>query len=409
MPPNSFSNSVNQPGHPGSRDGAASLDNLTKAFQSAAAAVKQDPTWWEGYFHMGKALEGLNELEDAYTILSHGILQCQAAIQRSATSSRSRANANGVKKLNEARVPVLVALPQSNSNKATRRAARFSRDAHRSASDVRVFCVSDLHVDSNGNIEWCKNLSTVKFRNDVLLVAGDVGDSAQAVKIALTELKARFRRVFYMPGNHDLWIRPGMESQQFQDSICKMFRLMDICDEIDVDMGPAEVAKDVFIVPLFSWYSCTFDEANPFPGASRFDRFCKWPFNTDEEVWKYMLTLNKTRAKNLKANRRGAVCISMSHFLPRTELPYSKYVPELVKNVGCKELDLQIEMLQSDVHVFGHTHINTDRALPSQHAPPGAQSASSRRYVQYALENCGRSAPPYCLWEGSKLVGRATQ
>lgn len=46
-----------------------------------------------------------------------------------------------------------------------------------------------------------------------------------------------------------------------------MFRLMDICDEIDVDMGPAEVAKDVFIVPLFSWYSCTFDEANPFPGG----------------------------------------------------------------------------------------------------------------------------------------------
>lgn len=81
---------------------------------------------------------------DSVTVCSADISANCTLPAGSATSSRSRANANGVKKLNEARVPVLVALPQSNSNKATRRAARFSRDAHRSASDVRVFCVSGM-------------------------------------------------------------------------------------------------------------------------------------------------------------------------------------------------------------------------------------------------------------------------
>ena len=36
-----------------------------------------------------------------------------------------------------------------------------------------------------------------------------------------------------------------------------------ICQELGVDMGPAEVAKGIFIVPLFSWYNHQFDEKHP--------------------------------------------------------------------------------------------------------------------------------------------------
>ena len=30
------------------------------------------------------------------------------------------------------------------------------------------------------------------------------------------------------------------------------------------------------------------------------------------------------------------------------------------KNVGCKELDLQVEKVESDLHVYGHTKIVMD-------------------------------------------------
>jgi hypothetical protein len=69
---------------------------------------------------------------------------------------------------------------------------------------------------------------------------------------------------------------------------------------------------------------------------------------------------------------------------------------------------MQVQALQSDVHVFGHTHINIDVPLSHSAASFGHHMRNSRattRYVQYALENCGRSAPPYCLWDGSHLVG----
>ena len=48
----------------------------------------------------------------------------------------------------------------------------------------------------------------------------------------------------------------------------KLIALLDICDELGVDTAPAEVAEGVFVVPLFSWYSSTFDEADPRPGGA---------------------------------------------------------------------------------------------------------------------------------------------
>ena len=39
----------------------------------------------------------------------------------------------------------------------------------------RVFCVSDLHIDRAGgaNMSWLKSIDSVKFKNDVIIVAGE--------------------------------------------------------------------------------------------------------------------------------------------------------------------------------------------------------------------------------------------
>ena len=62
-------------------------------------------------------------------------------------------------------------------------------------------------ADQHGNIAWCREMSATAFQRDVLLVAGDVGDTMNAVKQGLRELKAKFRRVLFTPGNHCLWAR----------------------------------------------------------------------------------------------------------------------------------------------------------------------------------------------------------
>jgi hypothetical protein len=180
-----------------------------------------------------------------------------------------------------------------------------------------------------------------------------------------------------------------------------------ICQELGVDMGPAEVAKGIFIVPLFSWYNHTFDEKHPAPGGLRYDSFCKWPENMSHlEVWKYMLQLNHTRVKyDYKGSYLSSIgggdqqqpfVFSMSHFLPRHELPFPWGVTEMAKAVGCKELDLQIQEIKADVHVFGHTHMDTDTTTgdkyvsDSRGAVTGLGSEKNlTRYVQSALDGGG--------------------
>lgn len=101
---------------------------------------------------------------------------------------------------------------------------------------LRVFVVSDLHTDYAENLNWVKCLSTVnnKHKNDVLLVAGDVAETYDMFVVTMSLLKERFKHVFYVPGNHDLWCR--REGQKYVRSLfpdhevhvlalCRMFNI----------------------------------------------------------------------------------------------------------------------------------------------------------------------------------------
>ena len=83
-----------------------------------------------------------------------------------------------------------------------------------------------MHYDHAGAREWAAGLSRTAYRDDAIIVAGDVGDTYAAVRYCLKALRACFRRVFFTPGNHDLWIRPrGQHSDEpamFADSAAEL-------------------------------------------------------------------------------------------------------------------------------------------------------------------------------------------
>ena len=47
--------------------------------------------------------------------------------------------------------------------------------------------------------------------NDVLLLAGDISDDLDVIRHSLATVRQAFQTVFYVPGNHELWVRgePG--------------------------------------------------------------------------------------------------------------------------------------------------------------------------------------------------------
>jgi len=211
--------------------------------------------------------------------------------------------------------------------------------------------LSDIHFDHRENENWVQDLDDCAFQEDVLIVAGNIGDSRMAVNRCLTTLKQKFRRVFYTVGNHEMSITMS-EHAKYPDSITKLNMILQDCDDLSVDVFPAPVCEGLTILPLFSWYSAEFDEADPFPDPnSRYDQHCKWPMDPDLQLWKYMTKLNEA----FLARPYHGLVVSFSHFLPRRNLPFDKTRKSAAKAVGCEWIDGQVRAANSKLHVYGHS------------------------------------------------------
>lgn len=70
----------------------------------------------------------------------------------------------------------------------------------------RLLAISDLHVGFERNRVALAGLPAQPA--DGLIVCGDVGESEELMELALSILVTRFEQVFWVPGNHELWLDP---------------------------------------------------------------------------------------------------------------------------------------------------------------------------------------------------------
>jgi len=257
----------------------AKLQQWEWALADGEAAKRASPSWFKAYIRIGAAYLGQSHAEHAYKTFLYA-----ASFDKGYQEAMQEAAA------------ALWAIPKLESPLQRRRINRFSEDANRPPGSVRVFGISDVHIDhGQGVLNWAEGISSTEFKNDILLVAGDLGDTFNAVKRGLMIFKKKFRRVFYTPGNHDMWIRPNTADSQklkFKDSISKFLAMLDMCQNIGAEMMPAEIMQNVYLVPLHSWWTCTFvgDEVEP-DSHLVYDAYAKWPMG-DQNAFKWFLMFN---------------------------------------------------------------------------------------------------------------------
>ena len=103
----------------------------------------------------------------------------------------------------------------------------------------RIWALSDLHTDYPENRAWCESIaSSIRYRRDVLLVAGDVSDDTDILQRTLRGFVRAFGAVFFTPGNHDVWVR---RAASHPHSLAKLHRLLEMCEEIGVRTRPSFV------------------------------------------------------------------------------------------------------------------------------------------------------------------------
>lgn len=218
---------------------------------------------------------------------------------------------------------------------------------------MRIFAVSDLHIDYDANARWVRNVSSAEHQDDVLIVAGDVSDALSRLAWCLETLAARFRAVAFVPGNHELWV---IRENRGKTSLQKYDEVRAVARSSGASTEPLRV-NGVAVVPIPAWYDYSFGEPSEDLLATWMDyRACVWPEGYgDADVLAHLLSTSDPFVP-----RAGETVITYSHFLPRIDL-MPHYIPPagrlLYPVLGAARLDVRLRELQSSVHVYGHSHV----------------------------------------------------
>jgi len=219
---------------------------------------------------------------------------------------------------------------------------------------MRVFALSDIHVDYEVNAKWVAGLSSTDYQDDVLILAGDITDTLRLLEWCLSTLAKRFKKVLFVPGNHDLWvIRDDRQKNSLQ-------KFDDVCAAVKSSGASMEAFRErgVSIIPLLGWYDYSFGQPSDELKSVWMDyRTCRWPAGyTDKDVAAYFAALNEKQV-----SPAGDTIITYSHFLPRIDLmpgfiPCAKMI--LYPILGSSLLERQLRKLRAHMHVYGHSHVN---------------------------------------------------
>ena len=150
---------------------------------------------------------------------------------------------------------------------------------------VKLWAVADLHLGYEKNREALAELAPRP--DDWLIVAGDVGEGEARLRFALETLVPRFARVLWVPGNHDLWVRPTAVTGKPRLAGEALYRrLVEICREHGVSTpedpypvfpgATTEDGRPIRICPMFLLYDYTFVPEGVDPAKA-----VEWAMETD--------------------------------------------------------------------------------------------------------------------------------
>lgn len=223
---------------------------------------------------------------------------------------------------------------------------------------MRIFTVSDIHIDYDENYQWLMGLSEQDYKDDVLILAGDISDHLKLVADTFNILSRIFSTVFFIPGNHDLWT--------VRNKIKNSFHKFDFINTLARDHGITIEPRSfgaLSIIPLQGWYDYSFGEPSRELLEQWADyRACIWKDNyTEKEVTEYFVNMNEQHLDITNDH-----IITFSHFLPRIDLMPGFIPPKrrfIYPALGSQLIEQQIRKIKPNIHIYGHSHVNRNIRL----------------------------------------------
>jgi 3',5'-cyclic AMP phosphodiesterase CpdA len=233
-----------------------------------------------------------------------------------------------------------------------------------------LFAISDLHVNHAENRQLVERL-VPESPDDWLIVGGDVGESIADVEWALGLLAARFAKLIWVPGNHELLTHRGEDGEARGDlryrqlvEACRRLGIVTPEDPYSLWDGPGGPA---LVAPLFLLYDYSFgrnvastkEEALRLAheaGVVCVDEFLLHPdpYPSREEWCEARVRETESR---LRARPAGVPTVLVNHF-PLIEAPTRILRhPEFAQWCGTVLTADWHRRFEATAVVYGHLHI----------------------------------------------------
>jgi predicted phosphodiesterase len=249
---------------------------------------------------------------------------------------------------------------------------------------VKLYAISDLHVGFEANrLLW----STLpEHPGDWLILGGDIGETEEHLRFTLQIATARFSRVFWVPGNHDLWTIPqalhsgpsGHLSHLDQDNElrgeARYLRWVEICHDHGVFTpedpyvawpgdGPPCVLAPLFLLYDYSFRPDEIAEEHALEWARASGIECADerllypdPYPSRTAWCQARCAATRTRLDRIPADHRT---ILINHFPLRRELAKLPLIPRFSIWCGTRLTESWHLDYRAQVVISGHLHIRS--------------------------------------------------
>lgn len=125
---------------------------------------------------------------------------------------------------------------------------------------TKLYAISDLHLEHEANREVLGQIEP--HPDDWLILAGDVGERLSHLQFAFTALAAKFAKLIWVPGNHELWTLPsgdgGLRGVARYEKLVALSRSHGVLTPEDPYPVASFCGETVRIAPLFLLYDYSF-------------------------------------------------------------------------------------------------------------------------------------------------------
>jgi Icc-related predicted phosphoesterase len=218
---------------------------------------------------------------------------------------------------------------------------------------LKIQVASDLHLElhADGGRGFIQGLDSSGV--DVLVLAGDIMSARffTQVKDLFARLADKYAQVFYVPGNHELWLSRPEEAMTLLGNAVTSFSNVAMLNNQVINFNGRRFIGGPMWFP--QWSPLNDYASTQMPDFDQIVDFAPWVVAENRKFQKFMQA-------NLKIND-----IVLTHYLPSYKSVAPKYQGAATNAFFVCEMDQLIHEKKPALWIHGHTHESFDYQLSS--------------------------------------------